>query len=103
MINEKIREHIDSLAKDNGSDYIYFDNPSFDNSIVGITEDGCHIVYSYDMMVREFAKENNCDELEAIEFIDYNTFRVLPYCNPDTAPIIVVGREEFDEYREGLE
>ena len=50
MINEKIRQHIDDLAKDNGSDYIFFDNPSFDNSIVGITEDGCHIVYSYDMI-----------------------------------------------------
>ena len=27
MINKKIRQHIDDLAKDNGSDYIFFDNP----------------------------------------------------------------------------
>ena len=40
MINKKIREHIDELGCDSGEGYILFENPSFDNSIVGVTEDG---------------------------------------------------------------
>lgn len=84
MINKNIREE---LKEKEYNDTILFDNPSFDNSIVGYTEEG-RVIYDYSLMVSEFAKENNCTEFDAIEFIDYNTLRALPYAG-EFAPIIM--------------
>ena len=83
MINEEIREIIEF---ENG-EAILFDNPSFDNSIIGISSDG-RVVYDYMKMVTEFANENNVSLDEAEEFIDYNTIRALPYTG-SYGPIIM--------------
>lgn len=50
----------------------------FDNSVVGITIDN-KLVYDYDLMVLEYCKDNDCDLIDAIEWIEYNTIRSLPY------------------------
>ena len=84
MIREDIREE---LIEKEYNDTILFENPSFDNSIVGYTEDG-RVIYDYSLMVEEYASENNCTDFEAIEFIDYNTLRALPYAG-EFAPIIM--------------
>lgn len=68
-------------------DSIVFDNPDFDDAIIGITDDGS-VVYDYDKMVESLAKQDNITELEAIEFIDYNTLRTIPYIG-EYAPIIM--------------
>ncbi|MBQ0014692.1 MAG: hypothetical protein KBS82_05140 [Oscillospiraceae bacterium] len=61
-------------------DTVVFDNPSFDNSIIGITTDGS-AVYSYDNMVREYMDEYGCDEQQAIDWIEFNTIRSIPYAD----------------------
>ena len=84
MLRESISE-IESLQ-----DAIILDNPYFDNSIVGYTEDG-KLVYDFDKMVDEFFQDNKDDNIEyvnAIEFIEYNTLRAIPYAG-ERAPIII--------------
>lgn len=63
------------------------DTPSFDSAIIGVDEYG-RLVYSFNKMINEFMQANECGEYEAIEFIEYNTLRALPYFG-DMAPIIM--------------
>lgn len=88
-INENVRAELDE-------DAIVFDNPSFDNSIVGVTTDG-QAVYDYDKMVEELMNDEGCSEQEAIDWIEYNTIRAIPYAG-EMAPIVIFTfKEDFDE------
>ena len=66
---------------------LVFDNPDFDEAIIGVTHDG-KAVYDYDKMVYCLMKEDKISEEEAVDFIDYNTIRSLPYAG-EYAPVIV--------------
>lgn len=68
-------------------DAIVFDNPSFDNSIIGTTIDG-NAVYDYDKMVEELMNDENMSEQDAIDWIEYNTIRAIPYAG-NMAPVII--------------
>ena len=94
MINKDLREYLQEIGLE---DSLLFDNPSYDKSIVGYTDNG-NIVYNYDKMVREFVEENNVDEIESMEFIDYNTMRALPYFGGEKHPIVINSIPE--EYRQ---
>ena len=85
MINKNIRESLHEMGFDNS---LLFDNPSFDNSIIGYTDDG-RVVYDFNKMASEYAEETGCELIEAIEFIEYNTMRALPYADQTVAPIII--------------
>ena len=75
MVDEKLRKR---LSENGYEDSIVFDNPSFDNSIVGLTENG-ETVYDYDRMLAEYCRDNKCEIEDAIDWIDYNTIRTIPY------------------------
>jgi hypothetical protein len=79
-INKEIRDKLPEGA-------LVFDNASYDNSIIGITVDG-RAIYSFERMVQEYMNDNGCDEIDAIEWVEYNTIRALPYAG-DKAPVIV--------------
>ena len=79
-INEEIRNKLPEEA-------LVFDNASYDNSIIGITFDD-RAIYSFERMIQEYMSDNDCDEIEAIEWVEYNTIRALPYAG-DKAPMIV--------------
>ena len=68
-------------------DVIYLVNYSYDDARIGISEDN-RAVYDYDKMVKWLIEEESFTEIEAIEWIDYNTIRALPYMG-DKAPIIM--------------
>lgn len=68
-------------------DVIYLTNYSYDDALIGISEDN-RAVYNYDKMVKWLVKEEEFTEEEAIEWIDYNTIRALPYMG-EKAPIIM--------------
>lgn len=64
-----------------------FENPDFNEAVLGYSEDG-RIIYSYDKMPECLMCEpHNMSYEEAIEWIDYNTIRTIPYMG-DKAPII---------------
>ena len=68
-------------------DALVFDNFSYDGAIIGYTTDG-KVVYDYDKMVVELMEDEGWSDLEAIEWIDYNTIRSIPYAG-EKAPIIM--------------
>ena len=81
MTRQDIFDEIESRGFE---DTIILDDPSFDDAIIGITEDG-HLIYNYDSMVNHmvdsYIKEGiNEDEAytSAIEWISYNTIRAIP-------------------------
>lgn len=100
MKDEKFRKALDELAEERELEILRLENPTFDNSIVGLTEDG-RLVYSYGKMVKELSKDDKISTTEAMEFIDYNTLRALPYYG-DRAPIIIMDtkKEILERYGE---
>ena len=83
-MKEAVREALCDMGHDEA---VVFDNPDFDEAIIGATEDG-QVVYDYDTMVKCLAAKEGMTELEAMEFIDYNTIRAIPYAG-EHAPIIM--------------
>lgn len=66
---------------------VVFTNPDYTSAVVGVDEDG-RVVYSYEKMVKHLVKKDKMTEEEAMEFIDYNTIRALPY-EGEKRPIVV--------------
>ena len=79
-VNREVRDKLPPSS-------IVLDSESYDNSIIGVSFDGAAI-YSYERMVEEYMKDNECTEEEAVDWIDYNTIRAIPYF-PKPRPLIV--------------
>ena len=79
-VNQQLRDELPE-------DAIVFDNMSYDGSIIGVTTDD-RVVYSYDKMVEELMQDEEWSYEDAVEWIDYNTIRALPYAG-ENAPIIM--------------
>lgn len=82
--------NIDALEKILNTGYedvIYLTNYSYDDALIGISDDN-RAIYDYDKMVEWLVKEESWTTLEAIEWIDYNTIRALPYMG-EKCPIIM--------------
>ena len=94
------REALNEYIEDEGieEDVLLLEDHTFNKSIIGISVDG-RIIYSLEKMVEEFCEDEECDELEALEWLDYNTMRALPYMG-SRRPIIMVDskRSIMDRY-----
>lgn len=67
---------------------IILENYSYDSALIGVSDDN-RAIYDFDKMVEWIIKvEEFEDEIEAIEWIEYNTIRALPYIG-ENAPIIM--------------
>lgn len=82
--------------------YAIFETPYFNEAIIGITSSG-QLIYSYDKMVESLAKEyiSEGDKEDvayenAIEFIEYNTLRTLPYMG-EFKPVILYNLDSIIE------
>lgn len=64
-----------------------FESPSYDDAFIGLTLDN-RAVYDYNKMIECLMKEDDISYEEAIEFIDYNTIRALPYIG-EKAPVVI--------------
>lgn len=65
---------------------VVFENPDYDSAIIGVSTDD-RVVYRYSLMVEYLVDKEGMTEEEAIDFIDYNTIRSLPYV--DGSPIVM--------------
>lgn len=97
------KEEIESLKKlftdakislkgrdvDGYENVLLFENFSYDDALIGISNDG-RAVYDFDKMVEWLVKTQDFTEEEAIEWIEYNTLRALPYYGSE-APIVMYG------------
>ena len=77
----------ETLAEMGYNNSIVFENPDYDDAIIGISSDD-RVVYDYDKMVECLMLEDGMSMEEAQDFIDYNTLRALPYAG-NCGPIVV--------------
>ena len=77
---------VDRLAEWGYEDVVIFDNPSYDDALIGVTTDN-RAVYDYELMVEWLRNNSGWEYDEAVEWIEYNTIRAIPY--QEAAPIIV--------------
>ena len=79
---------IEDILLDNGYEgVVLFKNFSYDTALIGISDDN-RAIYDYDKMVWWLMSEQDFTREEAVEWIDYNTIRALPY-GGEKAPIIM--------------
>ena len=73
---------------DNGYEGVkYLTEYSYDTALIGVTSDH-RAVYDFDLMVEWLILNQNFTLEEAIEWIEFNTIRALPYFG-ENAPIIM--------------
>lgn len=74
---------------------VVFKNPDYEDAIIGVSLDG-NAVYDYYKMIEHLINKHKMTEDEAIEWIDYNVVRALPYLK-DSKPIIIYYLNNDDE------
>lgn len=86
---ENVKELKDSLNELGYKDTVVLENPSYLNAIIGITDEGA-LCYSYEKMIGILMEEDNMEYEDAMEFVDYNTIKVLPYLSSiGVRPIVI--------------
>lgn len=75
------------LADMGYEDVIILSDYSYDDALIGVTEDN-RAVYDFDKMVDGLRNNHGFEYDEAVEWIEYNTIRALAYAGA-TAPIIM--------------
>lgn len=70
----------------------FFANYSYDDALIGVTTDD-RAVYDFDKMVAWLVEKEGFTQEEAVEWIEYNTIRALPYMG-EGAPIIFYSLKE---------
>lgn len=81
------------MLLDNGYEGVkYLSNFSYDTALIGVTDDN-RAVYDFDKMVEWLIETEGFTHEEAVEWIEYNTIRALPYFGDD-APIIMYPLEQ---------
>lgn len=85
-LKEKIRMFV--VDEDELDRIIILEGDEFADGVVGITADNC-LVYSYEKLVESLSKVYGSEE-DAIEWLEYNTFRSLPYmASHGNVPLII--------------
>ena len=64
-----------------------FVNYSYDDALIGVSEDR-RAIYDYYKMIDWLMDKEGLSEIDAIEWVEYNTLRAIPYMGDD-APIIM--------------
>lgn len=88
---DKNRELLNELGHEEA---IVFENPSYDEAIIGIDSNE-RVVYDFDKMAECLVEEDGMSYEDAIEFIEYNTIRALPY--KPNSPIVMYGLDEYKD------
>jgi len=83
-------DYLEWLAEQ--EDISVFVNPSYWQAIIGTNYDNGGLVYDYDRMIDVLSIEDGMTSDEAIEWIDYNVLRTIPYMQ-GSRPVIVWQRE----------
>jgi hypothetical protein len=84
-------EEICEYAEENNITINVFENPSYESAIIGLSYDE-RVIYDMDKMIMDLMIKESLSFEDALEFIEYNTLRALPYMG-DGAPIILYTKE----------
>ena len=77
----------EKLLNNGYEDVKYLTNYSYDDALIGVSENG-RAIYDYNLMIEWLVFNEGFEPSEAIEWINYNTIRALPYMGED-APIVL--------------
>ena len=78
----------EEILLENGYEGVkYLTDFSYDTALIGVTHDD-RAVYDYDLMVEWLMEDQGFTEEEAVDWIDFNTIRALPYMGAD-GPIVL--------------
>ena len=86
---QALKDHLCDLGYE---DAIVFNDKAYVDAYIGMSSDG-RPVYSYDKMVECLMVEDNMTYDEAVEWIDFNTIRALPYY--PNGPIVLYDDPEY--------
>lgn len=75
---------------------VVLENPSYLDAIIGLSDDGA-LCYSYEKMIECLMEEDKMEYEDAMEFVDYNTIRALPYASSMGVRPIVIYNDFFQE------
>lgn len=89
---------LDSILELGFEDSSIFVNPCYDSAIIGYDDDG-RIIYDYELMAEYIMEHDGMEYEEAVEFIDYNVIRTIPYMN-DPKPVILHSITDYVDYME---
>ena len=92
-LKEKIKDYI--LDKEILDKIVVLEGDEYADGVIGITED-YRLVYSYEKLVESLMKTYDSEDgsikwLEAVEWLNYNTLRSIPYMESQglLAPVII--------------
>ncbi len=75
------------LEEEGYEDVVIFSSGEFDDAFLGLSEEN-RAIYSFDKMVDWLIKLDGITYEEAVEYIEFNVVRALPYAG-EKAPIIL--------------
>ena len=92
MTNKELKEQIGIFVNDTSSSdkIVVLEGDEFADGCIGISTDG-RLIYSYERLVESISEHCKISQEAAMEHIEYNTIRSLPYIESHTlqAPIII--------------
>lgn len=91
MKHEELQEY---LKKEYGG-YALFEPEHYDEGIIGITENG-NVVYSYGLLAETLMLHDDMSYEDAIEWLDYNTIRTIPYMG-EFKPVMLMEFPDCDD------
>ena len=78
-------------------DSIVFENPDFDSAIIGYDAVNHRVIYDFEKMIEHLISKDGMEYEEALEFVEYNTLRTIPYMG-ENAPIVLHLIEDYFAY-----
>lgn len=73
---------------------VYLVNYSYDDALIGVSEDN-RAIYDYDKMIEWLMNKEGWSYDEAADWVNYNTIRSLPYMG-EGSPIIMYSLEGWE-------
>lgn len=92
MTNKELKDIISDMVggdEDTLDQIVVLEGDEFADGFIGLSTDNA-AVYSYEKLVTSLSTQNDdWEETDAIEWLEYNTLRAIPYIKEGIAPIII--------------
>ena len=76
---------------------IVFENPDYDSAIIGYDANDNRVIYDFERMAEHLMNVDGMTYEDAIEFIEYNTLRAIPYAGSNP-PIVLQRIDDYMDY-----
>ena len=94
---ETNQERRDLLFELGLEDSVVFEHPDYDSAIIGYDANDSRVIYDFEKMVEHLMRVDDISYEDAVDFINYNTLRALPYAGSN-GPIVLMSIEHYLDY-----